>query len=259
MEIITSRQNSFVKKLIALDNKKYRDEYGEFIIEGENFVFLSKEDISFYCFSETYYNQERWKKYISADNNIIVITDELFEKIADTVNPQGVLAVAKKRNINLSSLLNNKENPFFVVAENLNDPGNLGTVIRTADASGADGVILLKGCVDVYNKKVVRAAAGSISNIPIVTEASGLETLNLLKKNNILLLSTHLKGNVYPYYIDLTKGCAIIIGNEATGLSESLTKETDFLVKLPMKGNAESLNVSVATGILLYEVLRQRL
>ncbi|MCL2593234.1 MAG: RNA methyltransferase [Defluviitaleaceae bacterium] len=257
MEIITSRQNNFIKRLISLDNKKYRDEYGEFIIEGENFVSANNEDILTYCFSESYYNKETWRKYVEG-KEMVVVSDELFKKISDTVSPQGVLAIAKKKNAILTELVK-KENPFFVVAENLSDPGNLGTIIRTADASGADGVILLKGCVDVYNKKVVRSSAGSIFNVPIVWDACTQETTEIFKVHNILMISSHLSGKIYPYDVDFKRGCAIIIGNEANGISKELAERTDCLVKLPMKGRAESLNVSIAAGIILYEVLRQRL
>ena len=141
----------------------------------------------------------------------------------------------------------------------MNDPGNLGTVIRTAHAAGVDGVILSKGSVDLYNSKVLRSTMGSVFKIPIVQSADINETVEYMHKCGIKLFAAHLKGKKQHFQADYTKGCAFMLGNEARGLSEDSAMLCDELIKIPMPGGAESLNASVAAAVLMYEVVRQKL
>lgn len=165
------------------------------------------------------------------------------------------MAVCEIRTFTLSDLAGS----FFLLGESLSDPGNTGTLIRTAAAAGADGIILSAGSVDIYNPKVIRAAAGSILRIPIVEGADLNEVIPELKQRGVTILAAHLDGAALPYDIDLREGCGILIGNEAHGLSDGTSHLADVLIKLPMSPAVESLNASVAGGILLYEVVRQRL
>jgi TrmH family RNA methyltransferase len=151
-----------------------------------------------------------------------------------------------------------EEKPLIIILENIQDPGNLGTIIRTADAVGANGIIISKGSVDVYNPKVVRATMGSIFRVPIISESNLVEDINTLRDNNIEVLASHLQGSSNIYDCDLTKGVAILIGNEGNGLSEGITGLANRNIKIPMIGKSESLNAGVAASIMVYEVLRQR-
>ena len=186
------------------------------------------------------------------------LTDALFAAVCDTENPQGILAVCKKLDWDADAVLA-KKTPFLLLAEELNDPGNLVTVILTADAFGADAVFLSKGSVDLYNPKVLRATMGSLFHVPVFQNIDLHALSEKMQAKQIPLYAAHLKGNRYPYALPLQDACAFLIGNEARGLSEDAAALCDAWVKIPMPGQAESLNASVAAGVLLYEVVRQRL
>jgi len=243
------------KKIKALKNKKARDEQGLFIVEGEKMVSEIPLDwkIRTYICSE---GHSFGQKTLHERAECIVVTESLFASLSDTVTPQGILAICEKRQFSLADILS--ETPFLLIGEHLADPGNIGTLIRTAAAAGADGVILSKNSGDLYNPKTLRAAAGAALRIPVVEGADLTETLSTLKQRQVMVLAAHLQGEVLPYSLQLQKGCAILVGNEANGLSDNITTQADILVKLPMKEGLESLNASVAGGILLYEVVRQR-
>ena len=186
---------------------------------------------------------------------LITVPDSRFAQLSDTVTPQGIMAVCEKRTFTINHI----EKTFILIGERLSDPGNIGTLIRTAAAAGAGGVILSEGSGEIYNPKVIRAAAGASLRIPIVEEANLNEVIPILKKRGITIAAAHLQKAVLPYELDLRRGCAILIGSEAHGLSEEVTALADIRVKLPMAPGVESLNASVAGGILLYEVVRQSL
>lgn len=189
---------------------------------------------------------------------VLCLTDALFAAVCNTENPQGILAVCKKLDWDADAVLA-KKTPFLLLAEELNDPGNLGTVIRTADACGADAVFLSKGSVDLYNPKVLRATMGSLFHVPVFQNIDLHALSEKMQAKQIPLYAAHLKGDRYPYALPLQDACAFLIGNEARGLSEDAAALCDAWVKIPMPGQAESLNASVAAGVLLYEVVRQRL
>lgn len=257
--MIESTQNKIIKKITALKNKKERDKTNLFILEGEKIISEIPDywNIEFYILSESYYNnlhinlKDKYK-------NQYIIKDSLFKKISDTVNPQGIMAVCEKYKFNIDENIE-KKNHFYVLLENIRDPGNLGTIIRTADAAGVDGVFLSDECVDLYNSKVLRSTMGSIFHVPIFTGLNFDNLIKKLKSNNIMILAAHLNGKQYPYNINLKNSCAILIGNEANGLTKEVSEMADKLVKIPLVGKSESLNASIACGILIYEVVRQRL
>lgn len=259
--MIESRQNKIVKKIESLKNKKDRDKTGLFVVEGERFVLEIPNNIKvdMFAVSESYYKNNDIEKFENIAS-VFVLSDNVFKFCADTENPQGILAVCEKFEKNPQDVVSSKkENGFYIIAEELNDPGNLGTIIRTADAARADGIFLTKGSVDLYNPKVLRSTMGAIFHINIFQNCDVAETVELLKENNISIYAAHLKGEKYPYSLDLKKGTAFFIGNEARGLSYKATSLCDDLVKLPIPGQAESLNASMAAGILMYEVVRQRI
>lgn len=257
--MIESLQNKIIKEIKSLNLKKERDKNSLFIIEGERIINEIPKyfNIKYYLISETYSKNKDIKK-LENRAKVYIAKDDIFKKVSDTVNPQGILAVCEQYNYNLEEILK-KKNPFFIILEEISDPGNLGTIIRTSDAGGADAIFLSTKSVDLYNSKTVRSTMGSIFNIPIFQNINLNLLIDKLKKRNILTLSAHLSGITYPYDIDLNVPLAILIGNEANGLKDSTVKITDKLVKIPIVGKAESINASVACGILIYEVVRQRL
>ena len=243
-----------LKQLKALKTKKGRDKQGLFIIEGEKAVAEIPEDwnICAYVCTEGSVMTARLTRA-----PVITVSNSRFLSLSDTVTPQGIMAVCEKRTFTLDNMLD--KNPFLLIGERLSDPGNIGTLIRTAAAAGASGVILSAGSGDLYNPKVIRAAAGAALRIPVMEKADLNEVIPILKQQDITVLAAHLSGAALPYVLDLRRGCAILIGNEAGGLSEAIGSLADIRVKLPLARDVESLNASVAGGILLYEVVRQRL
>ena len=241
-----------LKLIKSLRTKKGRDELGLFIIEGEKWIYNIPKDwtvITYVC-SELY-SQEN-KPRLSP---LITVSNQKFSGLTDTITPQGIMAVVKKRVFTTENLP--LDNRTYLIGERLSDPGNIGTLIRTAAAAGAGAVILSPGSGDVYNPKVIRASAGTSLLIPVIENALLTEIIPILKKRGVLIAAAHLKGAVLPYELDLSHGCAFLIGSEAHGLSVETAALADASVKLPMARNVESLNASVAGGILLYEAVRQ--
>lgn len=255
MEIfIDSIHNKVIKEINALKNKKDRDKRGLFVLEGERLISeIPKSDMIKYIVAE-----ENYKGKIPDCSYVYRVSGNMFEKISDTVNPQGILAVCHILEEDTENVVYG-EDQFYVILENVTDPGNMGTIIRTADAAGVDGIFLTKGCVDIYNPKVIRATMGSIFHLPIYRNADGIKLVKNMNKMGINTLAAHLKGDRVPYDVDMTKGCAVIIGNEAKGLSDDLRDVAESLVKIPMPGKAESMNAGVAAGVLIYEAVRQRI
>lgn len=259
MKKIESRDNKWVKRLNGLKIKKNRDKEGIFVAEGLRFISEVPADwaVEAYAVSESFADENDVSVY-EKKAEVICLPDALFASVCDTENPQGILAVCKKLDADMAQVFA-KETPFLILAEELNDPGNLGTVIRTADACGADGVFLSKGSVDLYNPKVLRSTMGSMFHVPVFQNIDLQEISAKLKENQIPLYAAHLKGDTYPYGLNLAESCAFLIGNEARGLSDAAAALCDRWVKIPMPGQAESLNASIAAGVLMYEVVRQRL
>lgn len=253
-QFIDSIHNKIIKEINALKNKKDREKRGLFILEGDRLI----SEISDEWTIEYIVVNESYKGKTDNYNKVYIVSDAMFEKISDTVNPQGIMAVCAIKEFDVTNI-EHKANPFYVILENVMDPGNMGTIIRTADAAGADGIFLSKGCVDIYNPKVIRATMGSIFHLPIYRNVNVLDIVKEMNSNNIITLAAHLKGDTTPYALNMKNGCAVIIGNEANGLSEELSNEASNLVLIPMPGKAESMNAGIAAGILIYEAVRQRL
>lgn len=249
-----------IKKIISLKQKKEREKQKLFIAEGIKFVSEIPKDwqVDLFVVSQTFANENNISAY-QKKANTFVVTDTIFHSITDTQAPQGILALCFQKEYNIDSFLEkNKQNGFYILAEKLNDPGNLGTIIRTADAGGVQAIFLSKESVDIYNEKVLRATMGSIFHIPIFQNIDLKQTIEKLHKYHTTVLAAHLKAKEYPYMLNLKQPCAFLIGNEANGLSENAANLCDTYVKLPMIGQAESLNASIAAGILIYETVRQR-
>ena len=252
--------NKISKQIKALKERKHRDEAGLFVSEGLRFVNEIPKDynVEYYAFSESFCSDNNIETYEKRAVSY-VFDDKTFKDFSDTNSPQGIIAVCKKKQFDVNKLLKEKNNGLYIIAEELNDPGNLGTIIRTADACACDGVFLSKGSVDLYNSKVLRSTMGSVFHVPVITDVEIEQCIELFKQNKITLYAAHLKGTKTPYECNLKEPTAFVIGNEARGLSEKTAQICDMLIKIPMPGRAESLNASVAASVLMYEAVRQRI
>ena len=261
MEVITSKANEKVKFIKSLNDKKARKMNNVFYLEGIKVVEevinnVKAIDIMFIAYSDEILNNiNGGKKFLNLikvlelenDINILNIKKEIFESITDTKTPQGVLAVIKIKKYDIDDIL--KEDKILLL-DKIQDAGNIGTIIRTADAFNVKGIICMENTVDVYSPKVVRSTMGSILREKIIYIKS--EDLFGLKKYGHILYGTSLSSNKYIEDINFSKKSIFVLGNEANGISEEVEKVCDSLVKIKMSGNAESLNVAIAAGIILH-------
>lgn len=259
--MITSTANQQVKQLIQLNKKaKLRSERDVFVVEGPKMFGeapkerIEKAYLSENCFEKQYGGQQdRLPAGIACE----VVQDSVFKAMCDTQTPQGVLCLVKQYHYTLEELLK-KERPLFLVLENLQDPGNLGTIMRTAEGAGVTGVILSKGSVDIYNPKTIRSTMGSIYRVPFLYAEDLQQVLVLLREKGVRSYAAHLQGTETYDREDYTGGTAFLIGNESNGLSQELASCADCYIRIPMEGQLESLNAGVAASILMYEAYRQR-
>ncbi|TCP53680.1 TrmH family RNA methyltransferase [Tumebacillus sp. BK434] len=262
-EQITSVKNGRVKDWAALKQKKYRNQQGLYIAEGTRLVedaVASGAPIEAVLLSGDL-QSGRYDKIInglaSLGTAVYEVTESVMEHISDTKTPQGVIAVIKQTAGDAEGYLANKNNPLYLVLDGIQDPGNLGTMIRTADAVGATGVFLGKTCVDLYNPKVVRSTMGSMYHLPIFEVDLEL-FLPAMQRQGVAVVGTAVDAKKTVYQHDFTQGTALVIGSEAHGLSAAVTALVDHNITLPMPGQAESLNAAIASSVMLYEALRQR-
>ena len=264
MILISSSQNPVVKEIKSLKSRRDREKKGLYYVEGLRIVeeaLKENADIAELAVSEEFasYHQDAGLlgKIEKLNIKTYLFTPKLFKEITDTETPQGILAIMRIRKHELKHELD--KNGLYVILDSIRDPGNMGTIIRTADAAGFSGVILSKGCVDVYNPKVLRSTMGSVFHMPVYQVGDVLETTKFLKLNGVSIYVSHLEGKVSIFEADMISGAAIVIGSEAEGVCEELKAMADLLVRIPMPGKAESLNASIAAGIMIYEAVRQRL
>lgn len=258
---VTSPQNRIIKEIKSLYRRKNRWDKNLFIIEGPKIIeeaLTEQIKLKYLVFGESFLENKESAYLIEMAGNYqkIKVTDRLFEEISDTESPQGILAVATFIERRLEDICI-KDQPFLVYLDQVQDPGNIGTIIRTADAFNIDGIILGKGTVDPYNPKVVRATMGSIFRVPLYFCQKGDKLLQGWKEKGLKLIATSLEGSRVDER-DFRSGSLLIIGNEARGVDVQLMNQADKLVKIPMPGKAESLNASVAASILMYEAMKGR-
>jgi len=264
--MITSLTNNRVKNIVALRNRKHREESGLIIVEGEREIARARE--AGVTFKELYICREMLDakkvddKRAPRGNNVSVYetTKAVFSKMAYGDRAEGVLAVCEPRSILLKDLPK-KTDPLFVIVESIEKPGNLGAILRTCDGAGVDGVIICDGKTDIYNPNVIRSSLGTIFSVNVVV-SSNEETLKYLKSKNVTIYVTIyaalLKAKTVYTNENFTTALAIIVGSEQNGLTQFWVQQADCKIKIPMKGHADSLNVSASTAVLLYEVIRQR-
>lgn len=265
-ETITSAQNPKIKALLELQEKsKARRKEGLFVVEGRRELLHCMEAgylpySIFFCpeiiGSDDFTSICKVADAHDARCSFFEIPQHLYDKVAYRGGTEGVIAQMHCRNRSLKSL-DLKKNPLVVILESVEKPGNLGAVLRSADASGVDAVIVCDPLTDLYNPNLIRSSIGAIFTVPVAT-ASSEETIKWLKDNNIRIYTAQLQDSEWYYDTDMTGGTAIIMGTEATGLTDVWRKAADAHIKIPMLGRLDSLNVSVSAAILMYEAVRQR-
>lgn len=245
--------NNKIKEITALrDKPKARKEAGLYIVEGPKMCEEAPADLVV----DTFVTQ----RFVESNKNWLakrpyeVIEDRIFEKLSDTKTPQGILSVVKQPQYKLKDML--KDGGLYVVLEDIQDPGNLGTIVRTAEGAGVAGIIMTRGCVDIYNPKTIRSTMGSVYRVPFVYTDDIVSAICDIKKAGVTVYAAHLKGE--KYYDEINYGrAAFLIGNEGNGLKDETAALADTYIKIPMSGKVESLNAAVATSVLMYEHSRQ--
>lgn len=255
--MITSSSNAQLKNIQQLNKKaKARKEQGLFVAEGlKMYREAPREQIEKVYAAEHFL--ARHPEIRTEHPDCEVVEDRVFAAVSDTQTPQGILCLIRQMPWDIHKVLERKA-PFFVLLEDLQDPGNVGTILRTAEGAGVDGVIMTKNCVDIYNPKTIRSTMGSIYRVPVLVTDELDEVLGELMVHGVRTFAAHLGGERDYDREDYTGGTAIMIGNEGNGLSDELANRADRLVKIPMRGQVESLNAAMAAGILMYEAARQR-
>lgn len=251
--MITSIQNKQIKNVKALcDHRRTRRQQGLFVVENPRmFKEIPKDMIAETYVSESFLRVEENRSYLEGIN-YETVKDDVFKKLSDTQNPQGIIALVKQPVYNLDRLLSENKEARYIVLNRLQDPGNLGTILRTAEAAGISAVIMDRECVDVFSPKVVRSTMGAILRVPFVYVENLADALTEMKKAGIKTFAAHLQGKMDFRNADYTKRCAFLIGNEGNGLDKEISNMADELIYIPMQGQAESLNAAVAASLLMY-------
>lgn len=258
IDYIQSKDNKTIKHIISLQQRKYRQKFGEYMVEGIRAVTdIGKKD----CLRSILIRESKRSELEPlvekgfTVSSVYVVQDPIFDKIEHSVNGQGILGIAKKCVNDLHSLI--VEDGLYVALDGVQNPGNLGTIIRTAVAAGAKGIFLLKGTVDPYNEKCVRSTMSALCNIPIFEDVTLSEFYDFIKDNTIKTYVTSLE-NAKPYHtISYAKRTMIILGNEGNGVSREIIEMCDQAITIPMYGDIESLNVSIAAALCMYKVREQ--
>ena len=265
---INSKDNKKIKDLKRIrDDKSFRKEKSLFFIEGEKIFFEAPKNsiMSIFISNSKYLELEKDNKFFLVllnyikdytNENIYVVADNIFDSCKDTVNSQGIICICKmKERYELEKYLDGKD--FIIILNNINDPGNLGTIIRTSEAFGATLIICDKKCVDLYSPKVIRASMGSIFRKDIYISDDIIKDIQFLKSQNLKIYATLLESN--KNYIDekYEMPLAFIFGNEANGIDEDVIDIVDEKIKINMEGEIESLNVAMALGIIGFEIRRK--
>ena len=265
MKEISANDNPVIKKFRALSVKKQRDKLGLYIIEGPN---LLEEALN--CganIGQVLFDDEALMRSAELEGlaarveeqriPVAVAAPSLFLKAANTDTPQGVIAWVEKPQWSEEEFFA-PEGGNIIVLDRLQDPGNLGTILRTADSAGFSGALILKGSGDIYGPKTVRATTGTLFRLPVLFSDGPEEAMALLRRHGKKVFATALECSEVYFKCDLRRDAAIVIGNEGNGICQEILQGSDQNITIPMEGNTESLNAGIAAGILMYEALRQR-
>lgn len=256
--MITSTGNARVKNVIQLQTRaRARKDSRQFVAEGFRMVSEAPADriVSIYA-SETFARcNSGYMSTIQVPYE--TVSDNVFAQMSDTRTPQGILAVIKMAEYEIGDIIAH-DNGLYVIVENLQDPGNLGTIIRMSEAAGVDGIIMSPNTVDIYNPKTIRSTMGSLYRVPFLYADDFAGTLEQMKSKGVELYAAHLEGSVEYTEPDYTKASAFVIGNEGNGLTDAVTNICSNRIRIPMAGKVESLNAAIAASVLTFEAARQR-
>lgn len=257
--MITSTANGKIKQVMNLAKKaKVRKETGLFVAEGlRMFRELPRERIEGLFVSESFLKNPEHRKLMGTIP-FESVADDVFKTMSDTATPQGVLALVKQYSYTIEDILNRPGPALLMILDTIQDPGNLGTILRAGEGAGITGVVMNDTTADIYNPKVIRSTMGSVCRVPFVCTGDLPGTLAVLKNRGIRLYAAHLDGKNNYEKEDYTVDTGFLIGNEANGLSPETAAMADTYIKIPMMGRVESLNAAVAASVLMYEAARQR-
>ena len=262
--MITSTSSKQIKNLSALIKKaKERRNQGVFVVEGTRMFYEApKERLRNVYVAESFYADDKNKSEMDTymegqQEKLEVVSDSVFRQISDTQTPQGVMAVVEMPHYELSELLKGDETHLLIL-ESIQDPGNLGTMIRTGEGAGITGIIMNNQTVDLYNPKTVRSTMGSLYRMPYYISNNLEDTIDILKGKGVRLYAAHLKGTMSYDEPEYTGACGFMIGNEGNGLSDEIANMANTYIRIPMEGKVESLNAAISATLLMYECNRQR-
>lgn len=259
--MISSETNQQIKEIIKLQRQsKYRHKTFQFVIEGLKMV---KEASDSGCLKKIYISSFVMEKIRETSLNLLEkypyeeVSDKVFQKISDTVTTQGILGIAELLEHDINTVLDDKKH-MWLLLDGVRDPGNLGTIMRTAEGAGMSAVIMSKGTVDLFNPKTIRSTMGAVFRMPFVYADDLADIVKRIKNSGYDVYGTAMQGSVVYDEPDYTKGAGIVIGNEADGLSEHIAEYVSGFIRIPMAGRIESLNAAVAAAVVMYEMARQR-
>jgi TrmH family RNA methyltransferase len=252
-----SKDNKIVKLGLKLKQKKYRDEESKFIIEGIRFVEegILAGDVEHIFYSQKLFETRGFDRILGSKLNAYEVSDAVLNELCDTENPQGVAAIVNKKLWNTGNI----KNDFIIIADGIQDPGNMGTIIRTCDAAGVGAIAVIKGSVDIYNPKTLRATMGSIFHLPVIIYEDFKNLAEELSKVGYNIYAASLDTEYYIYDCNFKEKTAVVIGNEANGIPMEHMQMCTHKIKIPIVGTAESLNAAIAGAVIIYEVVRQRM
>ncbi len=258
-EIITSKNNNTLKYFMSLKEKNTREHLGLFLLEGRRAVSeaIEAKAVKHLIMTEAFLKSKEARVIIGNSITTTILSEQMFQRISETKTPQGIAAICKIKKHDLQKVL--EEEKDILLLEDVRDPGNMGTVIRTAAAAGFGALIASNGCVDVYNPKVVRSTVGCLFKMKIIQSKGNFNDIVQETKNkSFYIYAAHPRGGKDLFETDFSNKTAIALGNEANGLSEALLKQCDKLVTINMENGVESLNASVAAALMMYEVRRKK-
>lgn len=257
--MINSTANKQVRRVANLRKKaRARREEGLYVAEGIRMCReLPPEDVEIVYATEAFAGEAGHKEMLKPFP-LELVSEDVMKVMADTQTPQGILALARQKHSTLEDILSQKKAPLLIILETLQDPGNLGTILRAGEGAGITGIIMDQTTADIYNPKVIRSTMGSICRVPFVYTEDLNQACMQIKEKGIKLFAAHLKGERSYDQVNLEGPCAFLIGNEAAGLKEETAALADARVKIPLEGRVESLNAAVAASVLMFEAARQR-
>ena len=262
-DIITSAKNERLRNVVLLQKKKKaREEQGLFVTEGirifEDALSSAPERLEQLFVSESFSKSSEWSALVGnnpakAKLNVFTVADDIFGKICETVTPQGILCVIRKKEYDIKYLSFDR----LLILENIQDPGNLGTMVRTAEAAGITGIIMSSDTVEIYSPKVTRATMGSIFRVPFLYTDDICDTIDMLKAKGVKVYGAYLRGGKPYNSVKYEQPCAVLIGNEGNGITERAIERVSERVFIPMQGEIESLNAAIAAALIMYKMALQ--